>query len=201
MTTANPRLVNNDPVAGFSPQIGRYVTQLAEVRRDLHEQVEGLTVAQLAWHPGEQTESIGTQLLHLDAVELSWMHQDIFGLPDDAYPGDWAEAMPIRVGAPQVSGRPLAQYLRQLGATRAETLRILGDFTDADLPGWSARRSRRPAGNRAVPSIPSTGSSGTSSSTNGACGPDRVAPAPVPRAIVYRPGSNTRRTTSSRISR
>jgi uncharacterized damage-inducible protein DinB len=145
-TAAHPRIVTCDPVAGYAPQIGRYVAQLAEVRRDLEEQVAGLTIAQLDGHPDEQTESIGTMLLHLDAIEWSWMHQDIFGLPDDAYPGDWAEAMPIRVGAPQVTGRPLDQYLQQLAPTREETLRILRDFTDADLarlvgeaeppPGW-----------------------------------------------------------------
>jgi len=133
-TAANPRMVTCDPVAGYAPQIGRYVAQLAEVRRDLHEQVAGLTVAQLAWHPDAQTESIGTLLLHLDAVEWSWMHQDISGAPDAAYPGSWDEAMPIRAAVAQVSGRPLDRYLDQLAATRTETLRLLADFTDADLP-------------------------------------------------------------------
>src|SRR5689334_19897077 len=101
-TAANPRIVNCDPVSGFSPQIGRYVAQLAEIRRDFDEQVSGLTVAQLDWHPDEQTESIGTHILHLAAVEWSWMHEDIFGTPDTAYPGSWEEAMPIRRHVPQV---------------------------------------------------------------------------------------------------
>ncbi len=132
-TAANPRMVTCDPVAGYAPQIGRYVAQLVEVRNDLYEQLAGLTVAQLDWHPDAQTESIGTLLLHLDGVEWSWMHQDIFGAPDEAYPGSWDEAMPIRADVPQVCGRPLERYLDQLGATRAETLRLLADFTDADL--------------------------------------------------------------------
>ena len=132
-TAANPRIVTCDPVAGYAPAIGRYVAQLAEIRSDLHEQVAGLTVAQLDWHPDAQTESVGTLLLHLDAVEWSWMHQDIFGAADADYPGSWDEAMPLRVGVAQVSGRPLAQYLDQLAATRAETLRVLAGFTDADL--------------------------------------------------------------------
>ncbi|MDQ2806744.1 MAG: DinB family protein [Chloroflexota bacterium] len=133
-TAAQPRLVTCDPVAGYAPQIGRYVAQLAEVRDHLHEQVVAFTVAQLDWHPDAQTESVGTLLLHLDAVEWSWMHQDIFGAADDAYPGSWDEALPIRAAVPQVSGRPLARYLDQLAATRAETLRLLASFTDADLP-------------------------------------------------------------------
>ncbi len=133
-TTANPRHVTCDPVPGYSPQIGRYVAQLTEVRADLVHELDGLTLAQLDWHPDDQTESIGTLLLHIDSVEWSWIHQDIFGASDDAYPGNWAEAMPIRVKEPQVQGRPLAAYLAQLAATRARTLAVLQGFTDADLP-------------------------------------------------------------------
>jgi uncharacterized damage-inducible protein DinB len=132
-TAANPRIVTCDPVAGYSPQVGRYVAQLAEVRADLLHELEGLTVEQVDWHPDERTESIGTLLLHLDAVEWSWIHQDIFGAADDAYPGSWDEAMPVRVGVPQVQGRPLAGYLEQLAAGRARTLEVLRGFTDADL--------------------------------------------------------------------
>jgi uncharacterized damage-inducible protein DinB len=132
-TAAHPRLVTCDPVAGYSPQVGRYVAQLTEVREDLLHELDGLTPAQLDWHPDDQTESIGTLLLHLDAVEWSWIHEDIFGAASDAYPGQWAEAMPIRVGAAQVQGRPLVAYLEQLAATRARTLEVLRGFTDADL--------------------------------------------------------------------
>ena len=132
-TAANPRIVTCDPVEGYSPQVGRYVAQLAEVRADLLHELEGLTVEQVDWHPDERTESIGTLLLHLDAVEWSWIHQDIFGAADDAYPGSWDEAMPVRVGVPQVQGRPLAEYLEQLAAGRARTLEVLRGFTDADL--------------------------------------------------------------------
>jgi len=132
-TAANPRIVTCDPVAGYSPQVGRYVAQLNEVRADLLHELNGLSVEQIDWHPDEQTESIGTLLLHLDAVEWSWIHQDIFGATDDAYPGSWDEAMPIRVGVPQVQGRPLEAYLEQLATGRARTLEVLRGFTDADL--------------------------------------------------------------------
>ena len=132
-TAARPRIVTCDPVAGYSPQIGRYVAQMTEVREDLLHELAALPVAQLDWHPDAQTESIGTLLLHLDAVEWSWLHEDVLGMPSDAYPGNWHEAMPIRVGVPQVQGRPLEAYLSQLAATRARTLEILRGWTDADL--------------------------------------------------------------------
>jgi len=133
-TAANPEITTCDPVEGYGPQIGRYVAQLNEVRRDLKREVEELTIEQLDWHPDEQTESIGTQLLHLDGVEWSWIHEDIFGASSDEYPGDWAEAMPIRVGVPQVTGRPLDWYMQKLDATREKTLEVLRGFTDEDLP-------------------------------------------------------------------
>ena len=132
-TAAHPRMVTCDPVAGYTPQIGRYVAQMTEVRQDLLHELDSLDVGQLDWHPDDQTESIGTLLLHLDAIEWSWIFQDIFGAADEAYPGSWAEAMPIRMGVPQVQGRSLASYLDRLAASRARTLEVLRDFTDADL--------------------------------------------------------------------
>jgi DinB family protein len=72
-------------------------------------------------------------LLHIDAVEWSWIHEDIFGMSDDNYPGVWSEAMPIRVGVAQVQGRPLEWYVEKLDATRERTLEVLRGFTDADL--------------------------------------------------------------------
>lgn len=132
-TTANPEIITCDPVEGYTPQIGRYVAQLTETREDLKRQLTNLSQSQFDWHPDEQTESIGTMLLHLDAVEWSWIHEDILGMPSDAYPGEWSEAMPIRVGAAQVQGRPLQSYIEKLDATRERTLAVLRGFTDADL--------------------------------------------------------------------
>lgn len=133
LTAANPRIVTCDPVEGFTPQIGRYVAQMTEVRNDLKEQLTGLTQEQLDWHPDEQTESIGTLLLHTAAVEWSWLHQDISGATDDEYTGSWEEAMPIRVKEPQVSGRAIEDYLQHLDAIREQTLEVLRGFSDDDL--------------------------------------------------------------------
>ena len=107
-TAANPEITTCDPVEGYSPQIGRYIAQLNELRHDLKREVENLDIEQLDWHPDEQTESIGTQLLHLDAVEWSWIHEDIFGASSDEYPGEWSEAMPIRVGGCRVVGSAMS---------------------------------------------------------------------------------------------
>jgi uncharacterized damage-inducible protein DinB len=132
-TSQNPRVTTCDPPPGFGPGIGRYVAQLAETREALVRQTAGLTPAQLGWHPNDDTESVGTQLLHVAAVEWSWVFQDIFGRPDEDYDA-WEEAFPLRVGARQVTGKPLAYFVDRLERVRGEVLDALRGLTDADLP-------------------------------------------------------------------
>jgi uncharacterized damage-inducible protein DinB len=132
-TAANPAVTTCGPIEGFTPGIGRYVAQLAETRAELLSQLDGLTPEQLAWHPNDDTESIGTQLLHVAAIEWSWIYQDIFGRPDEAYDG-WEEAFPLRIGHPQVSGKPLTYFTDRLERVRGEVLATLREMTDDDLP-------------------------------------------------------------------
>ena len=129
---ASSRVVNCDPAPGFSPRIGRYVSQLAETRQDLLRQAANLTPDQLSWHPNEQVESIGTQLLHVAAIEWSWIFEDIFGRPGEEYDG-WEEALPIRLGLPQVRGQPLAYFTDRLDRVRQGMRQALRDLTDDDL--------------------------------------------------------------------
>jgi uncharacterized damage-inducible protein DinB len=143
-TAANPRITTCDPVEGFTPQVGRYVAQMNEVRADLTQMLEGLTIEQIDWHPDENTESIGTMLLHIDAVEWSWIFEDIFGKPDTEYPSEWSEAMPIRLGVPQVQGRQFRWYLDKLNTTRERTLEVLRGFTDEDLKRLVGESEPRP---------------------------------------------------------
>jgi uncharacterized damage-inducible protein DinB len=129
---ASPLVVSCDPAPGFSPRIGRYVSQLAETRQELLRHTASLTPDQLSWHPNEQVESIGTQLLHVAAIEWSWSLEDIFGRPAEEYDG-WEEALPIRLSLPQVRGKPLAYYTDRLDRVRQEVLQALRGLTDEDL--------------------------------------------------------------------
>lgn len=138
-----PRVTTCGPVPGFSPGIGRYVAQLTETRQELLRQVAGLTPEQLSWHPNEQTESIGTQLLHVAAIEWSWVFQEIGRRPDEDYDG-WEEALPIRLGLPQVSGRSLSYYTDRLDRVRQEVLAKLRELTDEDLARLVADASPPP---------------------------------------------------------
>ncbi|MBF6613564.1 MAG: DUF664 domain-containing protein [Chloroflexi bacterium] len=143
-TAANPAITTCDPAEGYPPQLGRYVAQMSEVRSDLKREVAGLSIEQLDWHPDEQTESIGTLLLHLDAVEWSWIHEDVLGRASEEYTGNWSEAMPIRLSVPQVTGRSLTWYFEKLDATRERTLAILRGFSDADLSRFVGEGEPRP---------------------------------------------------------
>ncbi|HEY7036429.1 MAG TPA: DinB family protein [Thermomicrobiales bacterium] len=131
-TTPPPSIVSCDPVPGFSPRIGRYVAQLAETRQELLRQTVSLTPDQLSWYPNEQVESIGTQLLHVAAIEWSWIFEDVFGRPGEEYDG-WEEALPLRLGLPQVRDRPLAYFTDRLDRVREEALAVLRGLTDDDL--------------------------------------------------------------------
>jgi len=133
MDSTSKRVVTCDPLPGFSPGIGRYLAQLTEIRRDLLKQVAGLTPEQLSWRPNEEVESIGTQLLHVAAIEWSWVFEEIFRRSSDDYDG-WEEALPIRIGRTQVSGQPLAYFSDRLARVRTETSDALRQLNDADLP-------------------------------------------------------------------
>jgi uncharacterized damage-inducible protein DinB len=128
-----PRRVSCDPVPGYGPQIGRYVAQLAETREELLRNARSLTPAQLSWHPDANTESIGTQLLHVAAIEWSWVFEEIFQRPDTDYDG-WEEALPLRLGIPQVQGQPLSYFTERLDRVRNDVIDALKTLKDEDLP-------------------------------------------------------------------
>jgi uncharacterized damage-inducible protein DinB len=125
--------ISCDPVPGYSQQIGRYVAQLTETREELLRNAKNLTPEQLGWHPDDNTESIGTHLLHVAAIEWSWVFEEIFQRPDTDYDG-WEEALPLRLGLPQVQGKPISYFTERLDRVRENVLESLKGLTDEDLP-------------------------------------------------------------------
>ena len=73
---------------------------------------------------------MGTLLLHIAAVEFSWILEDIFKRPMGR---EWEVAFPIRVGMPQVSGKPLEYFVETLDRVRTEVRSALATLTDTDL--------------------------------------------------------------------
>jgi uncharacterized damage-inducible protein DinB len=122
--------IDLEPASGYVPQIGLFLAQMENVRLGTKRYVEGLTPLQLAWHPNPAVESIGTLLLHIAAVEFSWVLEDIFKRPMGR---EWEIAFPIRAGIPQVSGQPLEHFVDKLDAVRGEVRSALATLADSDL--------------------------------------------------------------------
>jgi uncharacterized damage-inducible protein DinB len=123
-------IIDLRPVSGHAPRIGLFLAQMEDVRTVTKRYIEDLKPEQLSWHPNPKVESIGTLLLHIAAVEFSWILEDIFGRPMGA---EWEIAFPIRAGMSQVSGQPLLYFSDKLDAVRGEVRSALATLTDADL--------------------------------------------------------------------
>ncbi len=118
------------PSPEFTPQIGLFVAQMEELRRETKRYVQDLSAEQLSWHPTPKVESMGTLLLHIAAVELSWIQEDILRQPMDE---EWRIAFPIRYGTPQLTGESLAFYVEKLDAVRSQVRPMLQTLQDNDL--------------------------------------------------------------------
>ena len=123
-------MITVEPATGFTRRIGTYITQLEDIRKRTKRYAADLSPARLAWHPQPDVESIGTLLIHIAAVEVSWIQEDILRKPMGE---EWKIAFPIRFGIPQVSGQPLEFFWEKLDSARAETRAALAAMTDTDL--------------------------------------------------------------------
>lgn len=119
------------PAPGFDPRIGLYFAMLEDVRERTKRYVEGLSQRQLEWYPNPKVESTGTLLVHIAAVELSWIQEDIMRQPMGE---EWKAGFPIRFDIPQIADESLEYYIGLLDSTRAVTRDVLAGLTDADLP-------------------------------------------------------------------
>jgi uncharacterized damage-inducible protein DinB len=119
-----------DSPDGFSPRVGIYLAQLEDVRRRTKRYVEGLSAEQLSWCPSDKVESVGTLLIHIAAVEFSWIQEDIMRRPMGE---EWMIAFPIRFDLPQISGKSLEYFLEKLDTVRTQTRNVLASLGDEDL--------------------------------------------------------------------
>ena len=126
-----PELYTVTPLKGYSARIGRYLAMMDDVRSRTLKYVEGLTAEQLSWYPNEKCESIATLLLHIAAVERSWIGEDILRNPMNEE--EWKYAFPIRLGIPQITAMSPQYYFTVLEKTRRETKEALRELKEKDL--------------------------------------------------------------------
>jgi uncharacterized damage-inducible protein DinB len=133
MTLPSPLRI--EPIAGYSPTIGRLVGMLTYARSTTFAAVEGLTTADLDHLHDPESNSIGALLAHIAVVERSYQ---VLTFEDRALSpaeeGQWSAALKLGAsGRSALRGRPLDHYLEDLSVARRVTLDRLSARDDAWL--------------------------------------------------------------------
>lgn len=116
----------------LSPSVALWFSMMDKVRSRLLKQVDGLSIEELDFTPDDKSvETIGTLILHIAAVEWSWIFEDIDGVEMDYE--KWKHAFALREDIPQQKGKKLKFYLDQLESVRSDVLKRLSEFNDSEL--------------------------------------------------------------------
>ncbi len=121
-----------EPIAGYTPAIGRLVGMLTYARSTTLIAVDGLTTEQLDHLHDEESNSIGALLAHIAAVERSYQ---VLTFEERMLSADENErlATALKLGADArriLRGQPIEHYLSQLQAVRRDTLEALAARDD-----------------------------------------------------------------------
>ena len=130
MTLPSPLRI--EPIAGYSPTIGRLVGMLSYARSTTLAAIEGLTVAQLDDIHDAESNSIGALLAHIAAVEGSYQILTFEGRLMSAEETErWSTALKLGAdGRRTLRGQPLEHYVDTLAAVRRRTLEGLAERDD-----------------------------------------------------------------------
>ena len=130
-----------EPIAGYSPTIGRLVCMLTYAREGLVAAVRDLTASDLDHLHDDASNSIGALLAHAVAVEryyqlLTFQARE----PSPEEEASWSAALDLGdAGRQRLGGRELQWYLDELAATRQATLAGLAERDDT----WLEQRLER----------------------------------------------------------
>jgi uncharacterized damage-inducible protein DinB len=130
-----PSPLRIEPIAGYTPTIGRLVGMLSYARSTTLAAVEGLTLAELDHLHDAESNSIAALLAHIAAVEQSYQiltfEERLLSPHEEAL---WSAALKLGAeGRRVLRGYPLAHYLEELAAARRITLETLAGRDDAWL--------------------------------------------------------------------
>lgn len=118
----------------LTPRVSYWYSMLQEVRERLLNIVDDLNDEMLDFTPEERIfETIGTLLLHIAAIEWSWVFEDIDGLEMDYEKFKHAFALRSDVDIPQLKGKNKQFFLNQLKEVREKVFQRLTKFSDKDL--------------------------------------------------------------------
>ncbi|HJQ21396.1 MAG TPA: DinB family protein [Gemmatimonadaceae bacterium] len=132
MNYPRPRI---EPLAGYTPEIGRLASMLNYARETTLRAVDGLTTAQLDHLHDARSNSIGALLAHIAAVEWSYQLLTFEERLLTSEENQRLEAA-LKLGAEgqqALRGQPLDHYVRELATIRVSTLKALASRDDAWL--------------------------------------------------------------------
>ncbi|MFX1367186.1 MAG: DinB family protein [Promethearchaeota archaeon] len=116
----------------LSPRAAFLYSMLEKVRERLLKRVKGLRIKDLDYTPDEKNvESIGTLLLHIAAIEWSWIFEDMDGQEMDYE--EWKLAFSLREEIPQIKGKKLKFYLDKLDHVRQQVKERLARIDDTEM--------------------------------------------------------------------
>jgi len=118
----------------LTPQIAGLFAQMQEIREKTLQVVSKLGIEEIDFSPEYHSiETIGTLLLHIAAIEWSWIFEDIDGREMDF--NEWKYAFPLRpsVNIPQIQNQGVIFYIDRLNLVRNEVNDRLRNLTDKDL--------------------------------------------------------------------
>ena len=119
-------------IPGFTPQIARLVSMMNYVRHTTISAVEGLTVNELDYLNGSNSNSIGSLLLHIAAAEAGYQAATFDKRElNDEEKHEWGTALALGEKARQeIKGHALDYYLNKLEQVRTKTLSELASRDD-----------------------------------------------------------------------
>ncbi|QYR21295.1 DinB family protein [Paenibacillus sp. sptzw28] len=143
----NERLYLITDVDGFTPQIGRLVSMMNYARMTTLNTVKGLTTQQLDYLHDDQSNSIGSLLMHLAAVELGYQLETFERRKPNAEElQKWQPAFELGdLGRKEIKGYSLDFYINELDAMRQSTLNEFRKRSDewlyVESPFWGGKQA------------------------------------------------------------
>jgi Protein of unknown function (DUF664) len=112
------------PRAGFSPQIGSLISMLDWLSNSVIQYNSKLSVADLDYIHDEDSNSIGSLMMHVAATEVIYQDMTFFNLDDFTAKNKekWGVAMDLgKVAQEKIKGNPLSYYKDVLTEVRITT--------------------------------------------------------------------------------
>lgn len=128
----HPSPIRIEPIAGYSPAIGRLVGMLAYARSTTLIAVDGLSVAELDHLQDPESNSIGALLAHIAVVERSYQiltfEERLMTAEENE---QWSPALNLGSNGQRVlRGQTLDHYVNELADVRQATLERLASRDD-----------------------------------------------------------------------